>query len=368
MIIKIGEYKGKYRIVSLAFCEQVRDDLLNDELDTLYISEKSIVLYPDNILLSDDIEIINKFHSANNYDVYELLEDGRFIECYDDSSLDNYFFVTAKCNSNCIMCPSPEVLRRKEESCNIDNLIEIAKHIPSDASHLTVTGGEPFMAGKEIFRFIAFLRDKFKCTEFLFLTNGRIFSVDSYAQELRKTIPTDSILAIPVHGSSSVIHDQITQTKDSFIQTITGIKKLLRLGIRIELRIVINKFNSDDFENIVKLIINEIPEIEYVTVIAMEMTGNAYVNRDKVWITYSDVASKIEKGIIILIKSGIDVKLYNFPLCAVKKKFWTICEKSISPDKVRYTEKCNICTMKKACGGIFAGTILMEKEELKPIL
>ena len=368
MNIKVGGYKGKYRIVSLAFCEDVRDDLMNDGLDTVYISENSIVLYPDNIVLSDDKDMIDKFQSANNYDVYELLEDGRLIGYYDDSSIDNYFFVTAKCNSNCIMCPSPEASRRIGENANIDNLIELAKHIPADTPHLTITGGEPFMAGKEIFRFIQFLKDKFECTEFLFLTNGRIFAVDAFVQELRKTIPIDSILAIPLHGSRPNIHDQITQTKGSFIQTITGIKKLLGLGIRIELRVVVNKLNANDIENIAKLIVNEMSEIAYVSIIAMEMTGSAYINRDKVWITYSEVANKIEKGVLVLIESGIDVKLYNFPLCTVKKKFWTLCEKSISPNKVRYSEKCNICTIKKACGGIFAGTILMEKEELKPIL
>ena len=93
MIIKVGGYKGKYRIVSLAFCEDVRDDLMNGGLDTVYISENSIVLYPDNIVLSDDKDMIDKFQSANNYDVYELLEDGRLIGYYDDSSIDNYFLL-----------------------------------------------------------------------------------------------------------------------------------------------------------------------------------------------------------------------------------------------------------------------------------
>ena len=67
-------------------------------------------------------------------------------------------------------------------------------------------------------------------------------------------------------------------------------------------------------------------------------------------------------------EKGTDVKLYNFPLCVVKKEFWTLCEKSISPDKVRFDETCENCKMRKACGGIFAGTISLEKGELRAIV
>lgn len=52
----------------------------------------------------------------------------------------------------------------------------------------------------------------------------------------------------------------------------------------------------------------------------------------------------------------------------MKKEYWTLCEKSISPDKVRYAETCENCKMKNACGGVFAGTMSMEKGELRAII
>ncbi len=368
MIVRVREYKGKYRVVSLAFEEDVRDDLQKNELDVIYVSDDSITLYPDNIIISRDKQIIEKLQQGNNYDVYELGENGKLSEYYNDRSIDNYFFITGKCNSNCIMCPSPDVSRKNGEDTSVENLIEIAKHIPRDTPHLTITGGEPFMIGKEIFPFISFLRDKFENTEFLFLTNGRIFAVDAFAKQLRDCIPADSIMAIPIHGSKPEIHDLITQANNSFLQTVTGIKKLLRLGIPVELRIVVSNLNVNDIEDISWLIVNEMSEISYVSIMAMEMTGSAYINRDKVWIPYREAARKIQKAIMVFIEHGIDVKLYNFPLCTVEKKFWTLCEKSISPEKVRYSKQCHICKMKKECGGIFAGTLLMEKGELKAII
>lgn len=368
MIVKLENYNGKYKIVSLALNQVAREDLLKDDIDFIDISDNNVRLYPEDVVISEEKNIIDRLRNAHSYDVYELWENGRLSEYYDDSSLDNYFFVTGKCNSNCVMCPSPDISRQKGESTSVNTLIEIAKHIPTDAPHLTITGGEPFMIGPDIFRFFEFLRDKFECTDFLFLTNGRIFAVDSYVQRFVEKAPKNSIVAIPIHGSTAEIHDMITQTNGSFNQTIIGIKKLLKVGIHVELRIVVSRLNEKDIHNIAKMISDELSGVDYVSIMAMEMTGNARVNQDKVWISYVDAALVAEDAALVLIENEIDVKLYNFPLCTVKKEFWTLCEKSISPDKVRYAETCEICKMKNACGGVFAGTMSMEKGELSAII
>ena len=368
MIIRLRDYTGEYRVVSLAFCDDVKDDLLADELDFIYVTDSEVTLYPDNLKLTEEETLIRQLMQAHNYDVYELEEDGRLSEYYDDSSVDNYFFVTGRCNSNCIMCPSPDASRRNAKGRKIDNLIEIAKHIPEDTAHLTITGGEPFMVGDEIFRFFEFLRNKFEETEFLFLTNGRIFAISSYVERFINNMPYNSIVAIPLHGSTAENHDAITQASKSFAQTVLGIKNLLRNRVRVELRIVVSKLNAGDIGDIAKLIVDDFPTVEYVSIMAMEMTGSARVNKERVWIPYTEAARCIDEAVYVLINNGIDVKLYNFPLCAVRKEFWPLCEKSISPDKVRYAEACAACIMKDSCGGIFAGTISMEKDELRAIV
>lgn len=101
---------------------------------------------------------------------------------------------------------------------------------------------------------------------------------------------------------------------------------------------------------------------------AMEMTGSAYINRLNVWIPYKKSFQIIENGIKELLENEIDVKLYNFPLCTVKKRYWTICEKSISKSKIRYSDICESCLYKNSCGGVFAGTYQLEKDELEAII
>lgn len=368
MALKIDNYKNGFKIVSLATDEITKSDLLEDALDFISIENNLLILYPEKLILTVSIEVMIEIKTYSNYDVFEIWPNGRMFIRFDTRSMDNYFFVTGKCNSNCIMCPTPENMRMQGENTDVDKLIEFAKHIPTSTPHLTITGGEPFLSGEDIFEFIYFLKEKFKDTECLFLTNGRIFALDKYVRLLQESMPNRTVLAIPLHASNGQLHDRITQSKGSFSQTILGIKRLLRIGICIELRIVISKLNCHNLMDLAYFIVREIPQIEYVSVIAMEMTGNAYKNRDLVWVSYKEAFEYAKDSIKVLIDNGINVRLYNFPLCTVNPSYWMICEKSISPNKVRYGEICEDCNYKNVCGGIFAGTFQMEKEELKAIL
>lgn len=367
MSIRFDNYKSGFRIASLAFEKDIKEAMSADGLSVLYVTDRSITMYPDKIVLSDDAEKIEKLREYNNFDVVEIWDTGAMIRRYNDKSEDNYFFITGACNSNCIMCPSPEASRKKVAYTDMDSLFTLAKHIPSDVPHLTITGGEPFIIGESIFPFIAYLRQKFINTEFLFLTNGRIFSVDKYLKMFIESVPTHSIVAIPIHGSCPEIHDSISRAQNSFEQTKAGIKNLIKSHIPVEIRLVINKLNSDDLLNTARLIIDEFRRIEYVSVIAMEMSGNARVNKNSVWISYKTAFSCVKEAVEMMVRNGVNVKLYNFPLCCVESAYWTLCEKSISPEKVRYSEVCDSCIYKANCGGVFAGTFQFEKDELKAI-
>ena len=95
----------------------------------------------------------------------------------------------------------------------------------------------------------------------------------------------------------------------------------------------------------------------------MEMSGNAFLNREKLWIPLHDVYEYIEEGTFYLFKAGIDFRFYNFPLCMLPQKFWAIAEKSISAEKIAYLYICKDCLKKQLCGGFFAASrSFMEKE------
>ena len=367
MIIKIKDYDGKPRIFSFAKSERVKYYLLEKELNTGLLSNRSIIIYPENITLNLSEEETQRFSLCADYDVFQVDSRGNAYKYFNNASLDNAILVTNRCNSNCVMCPTAESIRRNGENYYGDELIRIAKYFPNDVCHITITGGEPFLIGKSIFDLLSFLKDNLPNTSYLLLTNGRIFSNKEYLNLFKQTCPHALKLGIPIHGYNSETHDSITQAKGSFIQTFNGLLNLLSIGAKIELRIVVSRLNADFITDIAKLITDNFLGIECVKFIGLEMTGNAAKNKNRVWISYPDAFRVSKKAIDLLIGAGIDVGLYNFPLCAVDKMYRSLCEKSISDYKIRYTERCEKCCQKDACGGMFAGTVRLSKDDIIPL-
>ncbi|MBR3263254.1 MAG: His-Xaa-Ser system radical SAM maturase HxsC [Lachnospiraceae bacterium] len=367
MRFRVPDYKGKAGIISLSFDEKTKQDLLEDALDFWFVTEDQIIAYPERVIVSKDPELIHTILHGNNYDIYDIQEDGMGYCCYENGSVETTFFITAHCNSNCIMCPSSAYSRTKGTGFDFGKLMKIASHMPEDVPHITITGGEPFLAGKQIFELFAFMTKKFQRTDFLLLTNGRAFALEEYCRKLKETLPAQCLIGIPIHGSTETLHDHITMAEGSFRQMMMGIKRLVHLGLRVEVRIVVSWLNVGDLEALSDLIIKELSGVEIVTIMAMEMTGSAYINKDKVWIPYKEAFPSVKKAAMALIRAGIDTRFYNLPLCTVSKDLWTLCEKSISKNKVRFADQCDHCSMRTACGGLFAGTINLEKEELEPI-
>lgn len=366
-ICRFLNYDLESQIVSIAKSSASKEEFEQQNLSFLQIDRDRVYLNPEKKELNlspDDLEALK---SCSDFDVLEINPLGTVYSVYSEASSDNFILVTESCNSNCIMCPSPEFSRRNGMVYSLDQLLKIAAHIPSDAKHLTITGGEPFMMRKSIFELFRYLKDKFNRTSFLLLTNGRIFSIPEYSKKLQETLPENALIGIPVHGPNEKIHDFITQTPGSFRQTMAGIHNLLIEDLSVEIRIVVSRLNMDHLEDIADLILEKLPGISCVKMIGLEMTGNAAVNSEKVWIPYRLAFEKAKPAIIKLIQGGVDTALYNFPLCSVDPGFWSICLESITDYKVRYPDKCSECVVKDSCGGIFGGTLRFAKDEVKPI-
>lgn len=367
MIVRFLDYNHGYRILSFAKDDETVKDLLCNGLEVLSFKDGNARILPDNIELKASEKSAQNLELCDDYDVFEVSDNGSAYRYFSLESEDNAFIMSMKCNSNCIMCPVSEGSRKGGHIANADDLIKIAQHIPISAPHLTLTGGEPFLMGESSFKFFEYLRNKFIYTDFLLLTNGRVFCNPAYASRLHKTLPVNSVIGIPLHGPNSEIHDHITQAPGSFDQTFKGLKNLLDLGFKVEFRIVVSKLNSFCIEDIADLVIREFPKVDTVKFMGLEMLGNAAKNCNEVWITYNQAFSCCEAAIDKLVENGIDVGLYNFPLCSVGKKYWGIYQKSITDYKIQYSDKCKPCGMKDACGGIFGGTIRLAKDDVTPL-
>lgn len=367
MILHLSDYSGSYCICSLAKCDTVRDVLLDRGLRVLYIEGEQAIILPEGkaaVLTQLELE---RLQQCCDYDVFEIGEGGNAFRYYCNDSIDNAILITSKCNSNCIMCPTAERVRREGEIYSAENLIELIRHMPSDAPHITVTGGEPFLLRRELFPVLRELRNHFTETSFLLLTNGRAFCIGEYVERYVESAPKTMVVGIPIHGPDAKLHDSITQAAGSFRETMAGLRLLQETDVRIELRVVVSKLNHMALSKIAALIISQCRHIDSVKIMGLEMTGNAAKNAAQVWIDYPNAFSDAQDSVEMLMHAGINVGIYNFPLCSVNQRYWSVCEKSISESKVRYDSCCDKCIVRDACGGVFSGSMRLAKDALWPI-
>mgnify|MGYP004673270691 FL=1 len=275
--------------------------------------------------------------------------------------------MTEACNSNCIMCPMSSDARKRGNRLSEKEAEEELSHLCKDTEHIDITGGEPFLNAPLVLDVMKRLNEQHAQIPVQILTNGRALSLPSIQKAIAQLITSRYRFAIPIHAGNAALHDNITQTPGSFEQTMRGLTFLSSTPAQIEIRIVGHRLNMDHLAELCDTLLQSGIRIHVVNFIAMEMNGSAARNRELLWVDYKAFFEKAKPIIRRLIHHGIDVGLYDFPLCAVEPAYWSLAKKSITGWKVRYPEGCAQCDEKAACGGVFRSTALLGLCPVYPI-
>ena len=265
-------------------------------------------------------------------------------------------YVTNQCNSNCIMCPDSVKLRTRPNEVTMENLLEQIGEINPEAEHVDITGGEPTLLKEQLPELIEAVFRQAPDAEVLMLSNGRSFAAGGYTERFSAFAHRRLKIEIPIHGDCAELHDRIAGCPESFVQTRAGIHHLLEAGVEVGIRIVVSRMNYSRLNELIWLISREFPEIKYVNLMGMEVLGNAWKNREQVWIEFDEVKDSLQQAVEQCFACGIIPSLYNYPLCLFDRKYWYCYRNSISDYKIRYFEECEKCTEKSRCGGFFAST------------
>ncbi|MCK4260360.1 MAG: radical SAM protein [Halanaerobiales bacterium] len=145
-----------------------------------------------------------------------------------------YFHLTNKCNLNCKYCYAHKYKNYLPEmtySIGVKILDQFKVQLPS--SYLVFTGGEP-MLNPDFHRLVEYSLDLgFRVG---LLTNGTL--IENIPENLLKKIDYQ----ISLDGISADINNL---TRGRFEDTMSGINKLLELGIRPEIRATLTKYTKD---------------------------------------------------------------------------------------------------------------------------
>lgn len=272
-----------------------------------------------------------------------------------------------QCNNYCLFCVQGDerFYRKSKSTAEIKKIIE---ENYQDAKEIIFTGGEVTLR-KDIFDLIKYARE-FGYKIIQVQSNGRMFSSMEFCQKIVNAGANDFGFAL--HGSNPELHDTLTRTKNSFIQTITGINNLRKLNKRVAVTAVLTKYNFKDLPEIAKLLLALKVSQHQISFIYL----NKLIQNDKKLIEeiaprYSEVRPYVEQSFSICKNGGMIVKADNFPCCTISKQYHNIiCSYNsnvfvFEEDKIiNYREaekeasvkikpkKCEHCSMRDSCQGI----------------
>ncbi len=195
--------------------------------------------------------------------------------------------------------------------------------ILKNSNHIEFNGGEPTL-NKNLFKILDYTNSIKKNIEIGLISNARLFSYKNFLEQLLKLKLNNFKVITTIYGHNTPLHDSITRTPHSFVQQINGIRNLIRKGIKIELRIVINKINYKYLPEISNYLINNFSSKDfiYINFINTKLTGQALKNVKIIGIQTNKIIPFLDKSVIKLNKHQFNIKLSHFPHCILPPNLW----------------------------------------------
>ncbi len=293
-------------------------------------------------------------------DIVVLQPTGGVRTLFRPASPHNSIFTTDRCNSYCVMCSQPP--RRIDDSERIVEhlrLIELIAHgAPCDIPReLGITGGEPTLLGDDLLRIVERCRDLLPTTALHILSNGRLFYYGDFARRLGEIEHPDLMIGVPLYSDLDFEHDRVVQAPGAFDQTLIGLQNLGRYDVPVEIRVVLHRMTIERLLPTAEFIYRNLPFAAHIALMGLEPIGLAVKNLDALWIDPRDYGETLQAATLYLAARGLQVSIYNHPLCAVPRILWRYCRRSISDWKNEYLEACSDCAVRDRCGGFFASAV-----------
>jgi len=277
----------------------------------------------------------------------------------------NALLVTERCNHLCLMCSQPP--KAADDSHLVDVLLSAIPLFAQDSPEICLTGGEPTLLGPRFLALVRAMRNYLPRTALHVLSNGRSFSDLQRARELAAIAHPDLMIGIPLYGATSELHEYVVQSAGAFDETIRGILNLKRAGVRVELRVVIQRANFEHLPQLAEYVARNLTFLDHVALMGLEPTGFAKANLDSVWIDPVEYKAELKRAVLTIAQAGMRVSVYNHQLCTLDPGLWRYARQSISDWKNEYLAECEGCAMKHRCGGFFSTGVPVRSKYIRAL-
>jgi His-Xaa-Ser system radical SAM maturase HxsC len=250
------------------------------------------------------------------------------------------------------MCSQPP--KSVDDGWLMDEIADTLPLIDPATPSLTFTGGEPLTEWRRFIGLLNLARDLLPGTALHVLTNGRAFASPDVASAWAAVGHPKLSVGIPIYAAVDHVHDYIVQAKGAFDQTLLGVLRLKDRGLRVEIRIVLHAITVPRLRETCSWIARNLPFVDHVALMGLENTGFAIANDDLLWIDPLDYREPLAASVDLLSTAGLNVSVYNLPLCVLDPSIRSYAVQSISDWKNAYVPACDGCSARRDCAGFFS--------------
>lgn len=260
----------------------------------------------------------------------------------------NTFLITERCDQLCVMCSQPP----KKHHTDLFEQFTLAACLAPPGAMLGISGGKPLLFKKQLFRMIESVGTERPDVRFHILTNGQHFEPSDVP--FLRAVGMDRILwGVPLYSSSADQHDPIVGKVGAFDGLRKGLGILMQANASVELRTVILKQNVDGLEKLANYVVTRLGFISVWALMQLERIGYGRMNWSTSFVDTSLRFGPVATAIDIATARGLDVSLYNFPLCSLPSEYRSLAPSTISDWKRKYLDFCDGCAVRSTCGGFF---------------
>lgn len=260
----------------------------------------------------------------------------------------NTLLITEQCDQLCVMCSQPPKAGHADLFPQFTQAVLLA---PVGAT-IGLSGGEPLLYKYRLFDLIETALSKRSDLRFHVLTNGQHF--ESGDEEWLRQVARDGVLwGIPIYAPTPEDHDAIVAKEGAFDRLMQSMTVLATSGAKIELRTVVTARNVHGLASLANLITTALPFCSSWAVMQLEPIGFGRMNWDALFHDNSIDFEPVARALNIALARGVDVALFNFPLCTVPEAYRKYASATISDWKQKFLEPCTECSLRARCGGFF---------------
>lgn len=264
----------------------------------------------------------------------------------------NTLLLTEKCENRCLFCSQPPN-ELDDTYLYINATIALLNF--NTEEFIGLSGGEPTKNAAAFLKLLRNLKISENKTKLHILSNGRNFSNKNFTRSVGELVLGRTILwGIPLYGHKASLHDHLVSSSGAFNETVQGLSYLAEEGQSIELRIVPSQINIEYIPLIVSFFAANFSFIKLVSIMNLEPKGWARKNYNSLYVSVQEQEKYLIEAKSIGDQYGIEVRLFNYPLCLLNPDLRLSAVKSISDWKNYYPNECKDCSLKQECGGFFS--------------